>query len=186
VATCDSLTNVLSGLGSLLGLLPAAPLWPTLAYASEVDAMHWHTGCRDGGFAVGQLGIDCLRPGLTGSGASGICLGAWGFLKPRQMRDIGLDPGCFSAKTAVRAMSLARTSLGTFPYPVPESGHLQQVYPVRSRCFDIGQRPLPMSPPDAQGTAVSRDGRYAWVYWVPARCCARNVAVAACGLTNHP
>ena len=137
---------------------------PSLAYASEADLINWRTGCRD----VLALG---LSPGVPAPFDPGNFLGRWGPLRPRQMRDIGLPPVLHSAKTAVRAMSIARDQLGTFPYAVDVQGKLQQLYPSRSACFGVGQRPLPGEGDGQVPVRTSPDGRYGWIYWRRTSCC---------------
>jgi len=159
-AVVQALTgNVQSGLG---------PLLPSLAYASEADAVNWRTGCRD------LLAID------TWSGQLAAGLGRWGPLYPRQMRDLGTPPVVYSAKTAYRALSIAREQLGTFPFPVDLAGRMQQAYPAVSTCFDIGEQPLPQAPASERPVATSGDGRYAWFYWRPVSCCVGFESLARC------
>jgi hypothetical protein len=156
----------------------AGPLLPTLAYASELDAFNWRTGCRDlaaGGSSLAATALACD----AGADAQG-CLGRWGPLRPRQMRDIGPTPLLYSAKTAVRAMSIAREQLGTFRFPVDTAGRLQQAYPVRSACFGVGQLPLPQAPGSAHPTVASADGRYGWIYWRRATCCLTPADAGLC------
>ena len=162
----------------------AGPWLPTLAYASEIDAINWRTGCRDL-VAPQPKGISRLLvcTGLSAAPATGSdagCLGAWGPLLPRQMRDIGPPPLLFSAKTAVRAMSIARDQIGDFPYPVDTDGKMQQVYPAVSACFRVGQLPLPQLPDAARPALPSADGRYAWIYWRQATCCVGFSAARQC------
>jgi hypothetical protein len=185
VPACGSVDEVLQTLGS--GFFAGARElgWPVLAYASEADALNWHTGCRDLASVVSRTPWDCQPDAVAAPDSDPVCLGGWGFLKPRQMRDIGLDAACFSAKTSVRGMSLARTALGTFPYPVDLHGYFQQVYPTVSTCFKVGERPLPQRPARSDGVSISTDGRYAWVYWRPTTCCVATAAtLAACTATQ--
>jgi hypothetical protein len=164
---------VMGGAASLAGDLLAR-----LAYASELDAFNWRTGCRDL-LALPASGLACaLAPASAIPG--GDCLGQWGPLKPRQMRDIGPSPLLHSAKTAIRAMSIARTQLGAMPYPVDTAGKLQQAYPVVSACFGVGRLPLPQAPTSDRPVLPSADGRYGWVYWRRTTCCARATGLAQC------
>lgn len=176
-ASCGAAAAVVQAmLGA--GSLGASGFVPALAYSSEADALNWRTGCRD--LASGALvsPASCagaaIEDALAGSAE---CLGRWGPMRPRQMRNIGLTPAPYSAKTAMRAMSIARTQLGSFPYPVDLLGRLQQAYPAASACFAPGTLPLPQSPLAA---AVSRDGRYGWLYWRRTTCCVAPAAWAAC------
>jgi len=108
------------------------------------------------------------------------CVGQWGPLRPRPMRDIGPLPVPYSAKTAVRAMSIAREQLGVFPFPVDTRGRLQQVYPQSSACFAVGQLPLPAAPQSDRPVVTSPDGRYGWLYWRAASCCIGPGVAAQC------
>lgn len=141
---------------------------PALAYASEADEINWRTGCRD------LLAIDSwIDP------AASVGLGSWGALYPRQMRDLGTPPVVYSAKTAFRAMSIARDQLATLPFAVDRLGRMQQAYPAVSTCFDVGQQPLPQAPPLPVQT--SADGRYGWFYWRPTTCCVDLNSLQNCG-----
>ncbi|HEX4585444.1 MAG TPA: hypothetical protein VH183_11480 [Burkholderiaceae bacterium] len=157
-------SNILSGLPSAL---------PSLAYASEADELNWRTGCRD------VLAIESRADQLVGG------LGRWGSLYPRQMRDLGTPPVVCSAKTAFRALSIARDQLGTFPFPVDLAGRMQQAYPAVSTCFDVGEQPLPQAPASDRPVQTSADGRYGWFYWRPVSCCVGFESLAHCA-GAHP
>lgn len=144
----------------------AGGLLPSLAYASELDAVNWRTGCRD------LLAMDAWVGSLAGA------LGSWGSLYPRQMRDLGTAQPVYSAKTAYRAMSIARDQLGTFPFPLDPSGLMQQAYPAVSECFAVGE-PL-SAPASSRGAQVSPDARYGWFYWRPVTCCIGQPSLAHC------
>lgn len=187
---CSAASAVTDAVRSAGAALAGAGL-PALAYASELDAVAWRTGCRDLGEISSWLarGVHCLGPALPGAFAQTpdpLCLGAWGALRPRQMRDIGPSPILYSAKTAVRAMSLARDPLGNFAYPVDTAGQMQQLYPVVSACFRVGELPLPATGTSERPVAVSADGRYAWLYWRQASCCVGAAGAAACLRALHP
>jgi|GEM_PF-3124067 len=177
-----AVVQAITAADSLTALLPL----PSLAYASELDWLNWRTGCRDlADPAASVLGaqLACSAPladiaSSTTTGAG--CIGAWGALRPRQMRDIGPVPLLHSAKTAVRAMSIARDQLGTFPFPVDTQGKLQQVYPAISACFGVGQLPLPQAPGSSQPALTSPDGRYGWIYWRATTCCVGLPSAAQC------
>jgi hypothetical protein len=161
-------------MGALAGSGQSSPLLPALAYASEADGLNWRTGCRD--LAAGSWAI-----------ADGAGLGQWGALYPRQMRDLGTPPVVYSAKTAYRALSIAREQLGTFPFPVDRSARMQQAYPAVSTCFDIGEQPLPQAPFSERPVQTSGDGRYGWFYWRPVSCCVGLQSLAQCGAgAAHP
>jgi len=182
---CGAAGAVVQAITAVNGVAALLPL-PTLAYASELDWLNWRTGCRDlADPAASVIGsqLACSAP-LAAIAASTTtdadCIGAWGALRPRQMRDIGPVPLLYSAKTAVRAMSIARDQLGTFPFPVDTQGRLQQVYPAISACFGVGELPLPQAPGSSQPALTSADGRYGWIYWRPATCCVGLPSAAQC------
>ncbi len=189
-AACPSAASV-TGLLDELGR-GWSPLSPRLVYASELDVFNWRTGCRDlaapgpGRWACAPS-IDAIGPANGAAGADPACLGAWGPLYPRQMRDIGNTPLISSAKTALRAMSIAGEQLGRLSVPVDVQGRLQQVYPVRSACFEIGRSPLPQAPWSASPPRISPDGRHAWIYWRPVSCCVGFGSLARCaGMPGSP
>ena len=62
---------------------------PRLVYASELDSLNWRTGCRD--LANPATSATLALPACA-LGAGPLCLGGWGLLVPRQMRDIGPSP----------------------------------------------------------------------------------------------
>lgn len=155
---------------------------PRPQYLSEVDLPNWRTGCGDASISKMMMSnnFTCSAQGiadLLGAGSafgsllgSDVCLGHWGALYPRQMRELGLTPVEASAKTAYRAMSLARKSFGTLPFPVGTDGRMQQAYPGVSQCFHPGQQvPQPGSSP--MPALMSPNGVYGWIYWRPAVCC---------------
>jgi hypothetical protein len=163
---------VVAALASNLGSGSATAL-PSLAYASEADAANWRTGCRD------LVAIDSWLPQLSS-------LRAWGALYPRQMRDLGTPPVVYSAKTAYRALSIARDQLATFPFPVDLAGRMQQAYPAVSTCFDVGEQPLPHAPDSDRPVQTSADGRYGWFYWRPVSCCVGFESLAHCASGARP
>ena len=111
----------------------------------------------------------------------------WGALYPRQMRDLGTPPVLYSAKTAYRALSIARDQLATFPFPVDLAGRMQQAYPAVSTCFDVGEQPLPQVPDSDRPVRTSEDGRYGWFYWRPVSCCVGFESLAHCASGGaHP
>lgn len=155
------------------GLLP----FLNTGYDSARDT-GWSSGCRDKPQIEEAVTADMrcdtdflsseLQPGgSAGQKAAGkFCLGKWGSLIPRQSREIGLTGPLASAKTAFRAMSTARHHLGTFPYPVDQSGKMQLAAPGVSGSFVPGSKPLPSAiQPNAERT-------YGWIYWRKVSCCA--------------
>jgi hypothetical protein len=170
---CGATSTVLSALSSNIASASLSVL-PTLAYASEADALNWRTGCRD------LLAIDSWIQDPAG-------LRRWGALYPRQMRDLGTPPVVYSAKTAYRALSIARDQLATFPFAVDLAARMQQAYPAVSACFDVGEQPLPQAPESAHPVQTSGDGRYGWFYWRPATCCVgfESLAHCAAGFAPH-
>ena len=163
---CGASSTVVAALISDLASGFASVL-PSLAYASEVDAANWRTGCRD------LLAIDSWLSERSG-------LRDWGSLYPRQMRDLGTPPVVYSAKTAYRALSIARDQLATFPFPVDLAARMQQAYPDVSTCFDVGEQPLPQAPASDRPVRTSEDGRYGWFYWRPVSCCVGLQSLAHC------
>ena len=175
-AVCGSITGIVSRLTRFADIGGLEGYALSLRYSSEADALQWRTGCRDMNL------IDVLRSNGWTCGAEGAadfagtpealasllgedaCIGTWGPNFPRQMRTRGPDEVRSSAIAAYRAMSLARTDLQTFPYPVDTAGKLQQAYPAVSQCVRIGSSPV--LPSDMQR---SRDGAYGWIYWRPVR-----------------
>jgi hypothetical protein len=180
-----SITSTIGAFGSEMLCTPRP------AYLSELDFPDWRTGCRD--MTVSNMlssnAATCATQGvadLAGVGQSfaGLigedsCLGAWGPLFPRQMRDVALTPVAASAKTAYRAMHIARKSFGSVDFPVGRDGLMQQVYPSVSACFPPGQHPLPQ-PPNPMAANVSLDGNYGWVYWRRVTCCVPKAGVPFC------
>jgi len=150
-------------------LSPWSATLPSLVYASELDAFNWRTGCRDQHAA--------LVPSLPLAGS----LGQWGPLYPRQMRDLGTTPVVFSAKTAYRALSIAREQLASFFAPVDLAARMQQAYPAVSACFAVGEQPLPGPASSPQPVEASVDGRYGWFYWRPVTCCIGYESMQRCG-----
>lgn len=163
---CGAASTVAATLASD-SLSTFAPLLAALAYASELDAINWRTGCRD------LLAIDSWARNPSS-------LRGWGALQPRQMRDLGTPPIVYSAKTAYRALSIARDQLATFPFPVDLAARMQQAYPTVSTCFDVGEQPLPEAPFSERPVRTSADGRYGWLYWRPVTCCVGLQSLAMC------
>jgi hypothetical protein len=170
---CGPVSTVVTALTSSLGSGFSTAL-SSLAYASEADAANWRTGCRD------LLAIDSWLPASSS-------LRGWGALYPRQMRDLGTPPVVYSAKTAYRALSIARDQLATFPFPVDLAGRMQQAYPAVSTCFDVGEQPLPQAPAADRPVWTSDNGRYGWFYWRPVSCCVGLESLAHCASGGaHP
>lgn len=166
---------------------------PRPAYLSEFDVPNWRTGCGDEAIAKLMLAnrvtcaaddvaafLDLGRP-FGSLIAQDACLGSWGPLYPRQMRERGLNPVAASAKTAYRALSLARTSFGAVPFPLGLEGRMQQVYPFVSQCFTPGE-PLPQIAAARPARMSVDHGVYGWVYWRPVTCCVPKGGAAGCFL----
>ena len=184
---CGSTSAVLTALASSAASSFTSVL-TALVYASEPDAVNWRTGCRDLVCAQDWLTqVAACTPSAVGSEQSTVatgtpaCVGQWGALYPRQMRDLGTAPVVYSAKTAYRALSVARDQLGTLAFPVDLAGRLQQAYPVTSTCFGVGEQPLPSVQSSGQPVQISADGRYGWFYWRPVSCCIGFDSLAHCG-----
>ena len=119
----------------------------TPAYLSELDFLNWRTGCRDLTLQnLFERGVaNCAITASVDVGGTLVqslegdpCIGAWGPLYPRQMRSLGPDEVRSSAIAAYRGMSVARTDLGNFPFPVDIAGKFQQAYPAVSSCVQAG------------------------------------------------
>ena len=196
---CEGLTAATSKLTSLTQSLTAIPLMPSLSYASEADLLNWRTGCRDvtltnwlksnpvtcSASSVAETADKITKKLGAGSNLKNYfdedaCLGAWGQLYPRQMRDVGNVPTISSAKAAYRALSLAKRQFGSFNYPVNRAGKFQQAYPNVSACFNPGASPLPSLPLTTKPVLSSTDGSYGWIYWRPVSCCISYTALAKC------
>lgn len=159
---------------------------PSPRYFSELDVPNWRTGCGDVSLSnlMTSNAFTCTAQSLANFAGAGeqfagligadACVGAWGPLFPRQMRDVGLTGATSAAKAAYRALHLARKTYGTLLTPVGLEGRMQQVQPGASMCFSPGQ-----APPLAT-TVNSTDGAYAFVYWHPATCCVPKGRVPAC------
>lgn len=197
-ATCGDALSTVAGemaralAGAFDGAISEALCTPRPAYVSEYDAPNWRTGCGDETIAKLMLAnhVTCAadtvaeflnlgRPlgSLVGADA---CIGTWGPLFPRQMRERGLNPVAASAKTAYRAMSLARATFGALPFPLGLDGRMQQAYPATSQCFAPGE-PLPQLMA-ARPAKLSPNGVYGWVYWRPVTCCVPKGGVGGCFL----
>jgi hypothetical protein len=170
---CGPVSATVAAIAANIGST-VAPLVPALAYASEADEFNWRTGCRD------LMAID------SWTNPEPFALGRWGALYPRQMRDLGTPPVVHSAKTAFRALSIARDQLGTLPYPVDRLGRMQQAYPAVSTCFDVGEQPLPQAPGSPRPVQTSGDGRYGWFYWRPTTCCIDPHSLPRCAISAQP
>lgn len=109
----DRLTSMNQGLIDI-------PYMPKLAYSSSMDVLNWRTGCRDMSISKMALSnaVNCMATNaadmLGGSNnplssvLGDYCLGSWGTLYPRQMRDVGNVATVASAKTGYRAMHVAK------------------------------------------------------------------------------
>jgi hypothetical protein len=192
-ASCGPIGQVAQNMSqALLGAFDAtvseALCTPKPVYLSEIDVPNWRTGCGDAALsalmtahsltcegangALDFIGVGQAFGSLIGPDA---CLGKWGPLYPRQMRDRGNNPVAASARAAYRALSLARQSFGSLPFPVGLDGRMQQVYPKASLCFPPG---VPLPTPLVGN--VSDNGVYGWVYWRPATCCVPKAGVGGC------
>jgi hypothetical protein len=163
---CGAVSTVVGALTSSAASSSVSALGE-LAYASEADALNWRTGCRD----LQAIGSWLRNPSS---------LRNWGDLQPRQMRDLGTPPVVYSAKTAYRALSIARDQLASLPFAVDLAGRMQQAYPAVSTCFDVGEQPLPQTPISDRPVQTSADGRYGWFYWRPVTCCIGLESLARC------
>src|SRR5258706_14770401 len=91
---CGAASSVVAALVSS-GVSGSASLLPSLAYASEADAVNWRTGCRDLFAFDSWRTLDPAPPGRRGSPDS------------RPKRRPGTPPGRYSGQNAVCALRVA-------------------------------------------------------------------------------
>src|SRR5690606_15228915 len=170
-------------ISEVMSNLPLVACMPRLLYDSTMDP-HWRTGCRDIALA-NMMGGYCEIPDPTGftnqlsSVASGLnlCVGSWGNVLPRQTRVVQHDIQTAAAMTAYRAMHLAAYSFNSFPYDISLVGKLQQTIPTAGPGMFPGTNKLVYN----AGRRTPTDGRWGFVWWVPAACCKRiDQIVVAC------
>lgn len=163
---------------------------PKLLYATEIDAFNWRTGCRDTTLTnlLRSNALTCTVSGLAAIGGNPLqaevrsilgddaCVGTWGPLYPRQMRSLGPSQITASALAAYRAMSNAAKVFDTMHYALNLAGKMQMGYPEMSTCFHPGESPMLWQ----NKLHASKDGKYAWVYWVPVTCCISFSSVSRC------
>ena len=186
-SVCGSVTNMVnkySKVGDIGGGFDGYNM--KLFYASEPDALNWRTGCRDMSLThmLTSNAFTCTAAGIASFAGSpelitnligeDSCIGNWGPLYPRQMRARGPTQVQSAAIAAYRGISIARTEMDRFPYPVDTTGKLQQAYPNISACTKVGTIPLPTS------MKPSLDGALGWIYWRPTGCCIPFNAYATC------
>jgi hypothetical protein len=200
---CEALDAVTARMASFLQGMPSIPFMPSLSYATEMDTVNWRTGCRDTSLTnlLQSNAFTCTAAAVAGQAGSVIskisgsnplakyfgndsCIGTWGALFPRQMREVGNIAQIASAKTAYRALSVAKTQFGAVKFPVDLNGKLQQAYPAVSACFHPGDSPLPMVPLSAKPVVTSSDGAYGWIYWRPVTCCVSFTSLKKCALSH--
>lgn len=188
--TCGD-SSVIEGkaLSAMDKMLSKIPYMPIPQYFSELDELNWRTGCRDlsltkmlksntftcgaEGATNGIGGLSSSIKGLVGNNA---CIGAWGPLYPRQMRDIGPNNVIASATEAYRGMSEAATVFKTMKAPLNLSGKMQEAYPSTSKCFNPGASIKKVT----SETTPSKNGNYGWIYWVHTACCVPFAKYEAC------
>lgn len=152
----------------------------TKGYSTSGDVNNWRTGCRDKGAsnAIMEGKINCVAGVNIGGGPADACVGRWGSLYPRQMREIGLDTVTASAKTAYRALSNGR-STGYLPFRVDPGLIFAQTSPKYSQCFPAGTNPLPTQASGAaRPVSVSSSGKYGYVVWRRVSCCVAGAPAA--------
>lgn len=188
VNLCGSDVAVKAAMNAISGAIPSQ--LPKLLYASEVDAFNWRTGCRDVNLSntIRSNGLTCSAAGLAGIGGDIVsqqvtsllgedaCVGTWGPLYPRQMRTLGPSQITASALNAYRAMSNSAKVFQTMPYMFGMLGRMQLGYPQMSTCFRPGASPLTWQTKQK----ASKDGKYAWVWWVPVTCCVSFDSISQC------
>jgi len=145
-------------------------------YLSELDSVEWRLGLTEilnpKSLLSASLGPICSVFSITGSG--GLCMGSWGALYPRRGWLKHQSEVVGSAADAYRAVSIA--SLETLSghvvlsslwfRPNPDRDKMSLVYPVSSRCINIGENPALW-----ESGKTSPNGKYAWVYWRYRECC---------------
>jgi hypothetical protein len=175
-------SSVIEGkaIGAMAKLAMAIPYMPIPEYFSELDSLNWRTGCRD--FSIVKMlksnsftcsaesdtkGIGDLSAKIRSIVGKDACIGDWGPLYPRQMRDIGPTNVIASATEAYRGMSEAATVFDTMSAPLSLSGKMQEAYPKVSKCFHPGASIKKVT----SETKGSKNGNYGWIYWVHTSCC---------------
>jgi len=181
VPTCgDTKVAESAGIKALDAAFRLIPLMPIPEYFSELDTLNWRTGCRD--FSITKMlrsnaftcGAESATKGVAGLSkkiqaivGKDACLGNWGPLYPRQMRDIGPTNTVASAVEAYRGMSEAATVFHTMDAPLNLQGKMQEAYPKEGSCFKVGASIKTVT----RKAAASKSGNYGWVYWVHTTCC---------------
>ena len=179
--TCgDTKVAESAGIHALDAAFRVIPMMPIPEYFSELDTLNWRTGCRDlsitkmlrsNAFTCGAenatKGVGGLSKKIQGIVGKDACIGTWGPLYTRQMRDIGPTTTIASAVEAYRGMSEAATVFHTMSAPLNLQGKMQEAYPHVSGCFKVGESIKKVT----KITKGSRSGNYGWIYWVHTTCC---------------
>ncbi|MBU2734591.1 hypothetical protein HAQ00_02375 [Acidithiobacillus caldus ATCC 51756] len=188
--TCgDTSVAETAGIHALDAAFRVIPMMPIPEYFSELDMLNWRTGCRDlsitkmlrsNAFTCGAenatRGVDGLSKKIQGIVGKDACIGSWGPLYPRQMRDIGPTTTIASAVEAYRGMSEAATVFHTMSAPLNLQGKMQEAYPHVSGCFKVGTSIKKVT----KMTKGSHSGNYGWVYWVHTTCCVPFTRYESC------
>lgn len=153
----------------------APDLTGVVSYLSELDAHEWRTAEMEAKHPLSRLTAR-LAPLCDGIGAivPGLCLGNWGPLYPRQGFLAHYSPLVGSAVAVYRAIDIAsfnflsphRTLAPILFMPNMGYDRMQLVYPKASRCIKVGEPAVLW-----ENGRVSKDGKYAWIYWRMKQCC---------------
>lgn len=147
-----------------------------IRYLSEVDSVAWRRADLEKqllqSLVASRIGAQCYHLALGQTPAQ--CMKSWGPLYPRQGFLVTPSEPVGSIVDSLRAVSIAANP---WPAHMVESpldfqpqipiDKVQMVYPVRTKCFSIGQNPAEWE----QGKQ-SKDGHYVWIFWHRRQCCA--------------
>jgi hypothetical protein len=145
-------------------------------YTTTGDVKQWRTGCRDkpASELMMQQRLRCDYGLNIGDPLSPeACMGLWGPVYPRQIREIGLTQILASAKTAMRGVSNGRDA-GDIPFPIDPLTKISQVQPNASQCMMVGTPSLMGVSELMAGFGLSQQGNYGYLVWRNVTCCARS------------
>jgi hypothetical protein len=178
--------SVIGGSTAAVGMALAKSGSALLVYSSEVDILHWRSGCRDmddsftgmnlaSPLACGGQGI---AEKLGASDLSDVCVGEWGPRYPRQYMSLGTTEPIGTGLSSARALDLAVKTIQIGKWKLgSKTVKYQQLYPDRGSCFKEGQS-IAKTEKDMQ---FSKDGRYAFLVWIYQKCNVEYAEMYACG-----